>query len=92
FQRIAGIAHDPFASYFGTLDVGTGIEIGDIFVAPEELPLNEYLGLARPPQSFQYVDVERAVSLLNLMRRVSGTGHHHVTYSSRQLALAAEAE
>lgn len=67
FSRAAGITRVNFFQYYAGRRQGTGIRVGDVFVAEEPLPLAESLGVARPPQSYQYVPVETAREALDRM-------------------------
>lgn len=67
FSRAAGITRSQFFAYYAGRRQGTGIRVGEVFVAEQPLPLAESLGLARPPQSYQYVPFETAQSALDQM-------------------------
>lgn len=64
FSDVAGIDRTRFEDYFSSHTTGAGICVGDVYRACRQLPLNEALGITRAPQSFQYLDRERAFSIL----------------------------
>lgn len=67
FHTVGGIGSDPFHEYYGELNVGTGIKVGEVLVAPRAFPLQESLGISRAPQSFQFVDSIKAKTLIDMM-------------------------
>ncbi len=70
FGEAAGIRHHKFMEYFRWRTKGTCIRVGDVFLASEHLKPSNVFGISRPPQSFQYVNVECAISLLARMQLV----------------------
>jgi len=92
FHEIAGIDLDSFEAYYGTLDEGTGIEVGEVLVAPHAFSLLETLGLTRAPQSFQFVDSEKARILMNSMCSTVLPRRHHSYPWVRQLGLDTHAD
>lgn len=70
FDKVAGIGLDLFNAYYSAQRIGTGIRIGCVFEASSRFCLSDAFGMRRPPQSYQYVDTERAVSLLEMMTQV----------------------
>jgi predicted transcriptional regulator len=73
FRHIAGIGKRDFMSYYTGYTSGTGIAVGEVLRAPEPLCLQSRLGIARPPQSFQYLSAETARSALDLMEPTLAT-------------------
>lgn len=71
FSSQSGLEHCSFNSYYTNHRQGTGIQIGETFVFNRRISLAESFGLSRPPQSYQYVDLERALNLLNDVARDS---------------------
>lgn len=67
FRTVAGIPRSGFFAYFQGRRHGTGIEVGDVLVPAAPLRLDRDLGVARPPQSFQYLARETACPLLASM-------------------------
>lgn len=67
FSKAAGISRSKFFEYYSGRRQGTGIKVGDVLVAEEPLPLYESLGVARPPQSFQYLAGSAAQEALSQM-------------------------
>ena len=67
FEPVAGISHEAFFSYFSDRTHGTGIRVGSVLAPPNPLSLNDDLGLARPPQSYQYLAETEASQLLSGM-------------------------
>ncbi|HEX5542501.1 MAG TPA: ASCH domain-containing protein [Micromonospora sp.] len=67
FAAVAGIPRAKFFAYFATARQGTGIRVGSVLAPPAPLNLCDTLGVARPPQSFQYVPQENAAAVLTAM-------------------------
>lgn len=67
FARVGGISREGFFSYYANRLHGTGIKVGQVLIAEDPLPLRETLGVARPPQSFQYVCSAAAGAVLDSM-------------------------
>lgn len=55
FATVAGITRHGFFLYFADRQHGVGIQVGEVFAPPAPLSLADDLGVARPPQSFQYL-------------------------------------
>jgi predicted transcriptional regulator len=68
FGGIAGIESNAFWQYFDSHSEGTGIFIGEVFVAYQPLAIDKALGFSRPPQSYQYIDTDSANRLLRTMQ------------------------
>jgi len=68
YADVAGISQDRFFAYFAGRPTGTGIHVGRVFISRSPLRLSDGLGLARPPQSYQYVEAEAARMVLSSMR------------------------
>jgi predicted transcriptional regulator len=66
FSDVAGIERARFDEYYSSNSEGTGIRIGEIFQACDNLKLEPAFGMKRPPQSFQYVDLICAKCLLSI--------------------------
>ena len=49
------IAEDDFFDYYAGKDQATGIQVGTVTRLRDPLSLTDHLGVARPPQSFQYL-------------------------------------
>lgn len=64
YRRVAGISKSAFFEYFRDRGFATGIQIGDVSSYSERRCITTDLGLARPPQSYQYVSPESALPLL----------------------------
>ena len=64
FKQVAGISRDGFDAYFDGRDSATGIGVGTVTALDKPMCLRQDLGLARPPQSFQYVDPRDVPSTL----------------------------
>jgi predicted transcriptional regulator len=71
FKDCAGIEHKYFESYFRDSKKATGIQIGIVYAAPTGLLLSTSLGISRPPQSFQYVDSQKATEIIRRMEPIS---------------------
>ena len=56
FHDRGSINEDAFFSYYNGRDKATGIEVGKTFVLTPPMSLSRDLGVAHPPQSFQYLD------------------------------------
>lgn|GEM_PF-453124 len=67
FSSAAGITRSKFLRYYAGRKQGTGIRVGEVFIAEEPLALAECLGVNHPPQSYQYVPVETARGALAQM-------------------------
>jgi predicted transcriptional regulator len=67
FRKVAGISRDGFFAYFADRPHGVGIRVGDVLTPAVPLSLSEDLGVARPPQSFQYLPPHTANSALAAM-------------------------
>lgn len=67
FAHFGGIERDQFVSYFAGHRAGTGIVVGEVFVASVPLSLSGSVGLVRPPQSSQYVDPQVAAPVIASM-------------------------
>ncbi len=70
YWNIGCIERDLFFKYFSDSLTGTAIVLGDVFRLTEAISLELALGFTRPPQSFQYVDQNRADQLLSQMVRI----------------------
>lgn len=70
YSEVAGISQDRFFAYFAGRPTGTGIHVGQVLISRSPLGLSEGLGVARPPQSYQYVDAETAQMVLSSMKPV----------------------
>lgn len=55
FRAVAGISKRDFFAYYADNALGVGIEVGQVFTPSEPLSLCEDFGIARPPQSYQYI-------------------------------------
>jgi len=64
FSAVSGIDREKFESYFNSHSTGTGILIRDVYRSCKHLTLESAVGIKRAPQSFQYLDRDRALSLL----------------------------
>jgi predicted transcriptional regulator len=51
----AAVDRATFDRYFTDTDTAVAIVIGDVFPFLDHLPLNEWGGVARPPQCYQYL-------------------------------------
>jgi predicted transcriptional regulator len=71
FRRVGGISRDLFFDYFAGREQGTGIHVGAVLAPAEPLPLLDSVGVARPPQSYQYLPSETAGRVLAGMTRVA---------------------
>lgn len=67
FKEVAGIGKQDFMSYYSGYSTGTGIAVGEVTRPSEPLCLKSRLGIARPPQSFQYLSEETARTTLGSM-------------------------
>ena len=67
FGAFGSIDYDEFSTYFESSRVGTGIQVGDVFLSRERIGLFEAFGIKRPPQSFQYLDIALAKTALERM-------------------------
>ena len=67
FKDVAGIGKQDFMSYYTGYSTGTGIAVGEVIRPSEPLCLQSRLGIARPPQSFQYLSEETARTTLGSM-------------------------
>ena len=67
FKEVAGIGRRALMEYFGDREVGTGIAVGDVLYPASPLSLVDDLGVARPPQSYQYVCPDTARRVLSSM-------------------------
>jgi predicted transcriptional regulator len=67
FRNVAGIGWGDFRAYYAGRRAGTGIAVGQVFRPDEPLCLRQRLGIARPPQSVQYLNSESAASALRGM-------------------------
>lgn len=67
FRHVAGIGKQDFLSYYSGYATGTGIVVGEALRPPEPLCLQGVLGIARPPQSYQYLSAEIAHTTLSVM-------------------------
>jgi predicted transcriptional regulator len=70
YAKVAGITRRRFFGYFAERSHGVGIQVGDVLAAEGPLPLDTSLGVARPPQSFQYLSADVAEPALAEMRPV----------------------
>ena len=70
YADMAGISQDRFFAYFAGRTTGTGIHVGQVLISPAPLRISDGLGLARPPQSYQYVDAETARMVMSSMKPV----------------------
>jgi predicted transcriptional regulator len=66
FAEVGGIRRARYAEYFEGRVLGTGIVVGDVRRLIEPMSL-QVIGLARPPQSFQYLPTPTARPLLERM-------------------------
>lgn len=64
FRDVAGISRAKFFAYFDDRSHGTGIKVGEVLTLEDPWHLVEDLGVARPPQSYQYLGADRARPLL----------------------------
>lgn len=60
FRGVGGISWSDFMDYYEGRPLGTGITVGEVLRASEPMRLNADLGIARPPQSFQYLSAQSA--------------------------------
>ncbi|WP_460839872.1 ASCH domain-containing protein [Nocardioides marmoraquaticus] len=67
FKKIAGISEDGFFTYYDGRVSGTGIRVGDRLAPAEPLPLTDTFGVARPPQSYQYLTGDIVEDVLSEM-------------------------
>ena len=67
FERVAGISRSGFFDYYAEREHGTGIRVGEILVPDAPLSLLHDLGVAHPPQSYQYLADHTARPLLSGM-------------------------
>ncbi|WP_199906914.1 hypothetical protein [Aeromicrobium chenweiae] len=67
FKEVAGIGRDDFMAYYSGRRAGTGIAVGGVFHAEAPIGLWEDLGIARPPQSFQYLASDIATQILEAL-------------------------
>lgn len=61
------ISFNEFHKYYRNKPQGTGIRIGETFMATEYMNLDQAFGFDRPPQSFQYVDTDCARLIISRM-------------------------
>lgn len=66
FKEVGGISRPRFFAYYEAKSRGVGIRVRDLYPFEEKLTLQDVFGLARPPQSFQYVSGPRATAALAL--------------------------
>ncbi len=52
FSRVAGISRRRFFDYFGDRTYGTGIKVQRVYPFSVRLPLNDSVGVRRPPRAF----------------------------------------
>jgi predicted transcriptional regulator len=71
FKTVAGISRPKFFAYYSEREHGTGIGVGEVLIPEAPLSLQDDLGVARPPQSYQYLADHTAASLLGGMSTVS---------------------
>lgn len=71
FAKVGGITRHGFFSYFAGRAHGVGIEVGEVLAPAEPMSLVDDLGVARPPQSFQYLPAAAAQPALAGMAPVS---------------------
>lgn len=69
FEEVAGIGIKDYVNYFSGRETGVGIEVGDIWRAHTPMYLRESFGIARPPQSFQYLADDTAVLTLKSLNK-----------------------
>lgn len=69
FAEVGGISHEAFSAYYADRDSGTGIGVVEVYVADSDVTL-EQLGVARAPQSFQYLSHIAACTALGTMSPV----------------------
>ncbi|SRR6266702_7622523 len=55
FRAVAGIQKRDFFAYYADSSLGAGIEVGRVLTPSEPLSLSDDFGIARPPQSYQYL-------------------------------------
>lgn len=67
FRTVAGIGWTDYIAYYDGRAAGTGIAVGKVLKPDEPLCLLGELGIARPPQSFQYVHADTARAALAAM-------------------------
>lgn len=72
FSDVAGIDKTRFEAYFSSHHVGAGIRIGNVYRTLRQLRLDEALGIERAPQSLQYLDRGRALSLFRRIESDAG--------------------
>lgn len=71
FKKVAGISKSGFFAYYAEREHGTGIRVGEVLVPEAPLSLQDDLGVARPPQSYQYLADHTARPILSGMSAVS---------------------
>lgn len=64
YRGVAGISRTAFFDYYRGRAAATGIQIGNVTTFSNWRCITADLGLARPPQSYQYVSLKAALPLL----------------------------
>lgn len=67
FREVGGIGWNDFIRYYDGRPAGTGIAVGEVLHAPEPMSLRHDLGIAHPPQSYQYICSDAGRSVLSAM-------------------------
>lgn len=68
YNSVAGVKSDDFWEYCGTRSLATGIRIESVYLATEAYALDQVFGIPRPPQSYRYIDSDRAKEILQKMQ------------------------
>lgn len=68
YSLVGGISRVDFFGYFATHATGTGIQVDTVLTPDDPLELSSWLGVPRPPQSFQYVEPTYALDVLDAMQ------------------------
>jgi len=72
YSMVAGIERAEFDAYYASTVCGVAIEIGQVWLLAEPLPLSALDESLSPPQGFVYLDAEALVTMR------SAAGHHLV--------------
>ncbi|WP_280406358.1 ASCH domain-containing protein [Nocardia brasiliensis] len=86
FRMVGGISKRDFFAYYADGVAGVGIEVGKVFTPPEPLSLCGDFGIARPPQSYQYIQDTVPEAFTNAHGEAVSLNH-----PERQLSLLARA-